>query len=188
VRSTLAGLPAHIRIALVRADGGFCSREFLDALRELRQRYIVAQPLRAPVQRLCRHDDAHWRDTEIAGVQVQEVAGERPGERIIVIRQRLAERAEAGGKMLFDLPAYRFQALITNLPASEFDALAVWRRYNGRATSKTESRNWGGSSGSRACAVKIFGRRRRRAIWRSPPITCACCCSAGWASSASASW
>ena len=75
VRSTLAGLPAHIRIALVRADGGFCSREFLDALRELRQRYIVAQPLRAQVQRLCRHDDAHWRDTGIAGVQVQEVAG-----------------------------------------------------------------------------------------------------------------
>lgn len=47
------------------------------------------------------------------------------GERIIVIRQRLAERAEAGGKTLFDLPAYRFEALITNLPASKFDTLAV---------------------------------------------------------------
>lgn len=156
VRSTLAGLPAHIRVALVRADGGFCSREFLDALRELRQRYIVAQPLRAPVQRLCRHDDAHWRDTEIASVQVQEVAGERPGERIIVIRQRIAERAQAGGKTLFDLPAYRFQALLTNLPSNEFDALAVWRRYNGRADIENRIKELGRQFGIKGLCCQQF--------------------------------
>jgi len=30
--------------------------------------------------------------------------------------RRIAQRPEAGGKTLFDLPAYRFQALWTNLP------------------------------------------------------------------------
>ena len=117
----------------MRADGGFSSRKLLDALRQLRQRYIVAQRLKAPVQRFCWHDDADWRDTEIAGVQVQEPAGERPGERIIVVRQRIAERADAGGKMLLDLPAYRFQALITNLPSIQADTLSMCRRYNVRA-------------------------------------------------------
>lgn len=48
VQIKLAGLPVIIRIELVRADNGFCSRDYLDTLRELRQRYIVAQPLRAP--------------------------------------------------------------------------------------------------------------------------------------------
>lgn len=156
LQSTLAGLPAHIRIGLVRADGGFCSRAFLDALRQLRRRYIVAMPLRSPVQQLCRHDDAHWRDTELAGVQVQEVAGERPGERIIVIRQRIAERADAGGKTLFDLPAYRFQALITNLPVSEFDALAVWRRYNGRADIENRIKELGRQFGIKGLCCQSF--------------------------------
>ncbi len=156
LQSTLAGLPAHLRIGLVRADGGFCSRAFLDALRQLRQRYIVATPLRAPVQRLCRHDDAHWRDTEIAGLQVQELAGERPGERLIVIRQRIAERADAGGKTLFDLPAYRFQALITNLAAGEVDALAVWRRYNGRADIENRIKELGRQFGIKGLCCQSF--------------------------------
>ena len=39
---------------------------------------------------------------------------------------------QAGGKTLLEVPGYRFQALVTNLPPS-VDALTVWRRYNGRA-------------------------------------------------------
>ena len=34
--------------------------------------------------------------------------------------------------MLLEVPGYRFQALLTNLP-SGYGALEVWRRYNGRA-------------------------------------------------------
>jgi hypothetical protein len=156
LQSTLAGLPAHLRVGLVRADGGFCSREFLDALRGLRLRYIVAQPLRAPVQQLCRHDDAYWRDTDLAGVQVQEVVGERPGERLIVIRQRIAERPEAGGKKLFDLPGYRYQALITNLPGAEADALTVWRRYNGRADIENRIKELGRQFGIKGLCCQSF--------------------------------
>jgi hypothetical protein len=72
----------------------------------------------------------------VAGLEVREVGLERPGRGLIVLRQRVAERAEAGGKRLLELPGYRFQALVTNLPAS-VDAPGVWRRYNGRAEIET---------------------------------------------------
>lgn len=131
--SSVAGLPRHIRVGLVRADGGFYSRKFLDTASTLGLRYIVVVPLKKNVQRWCRHGDEHWRRTEIAGLEVQELDGERPGERLIIVRQRTAVRPQAGGKTLFDLPDYQFQVLVTNLPLASHDAVAVWRRYNGRA-------------------------------------------------------
>lgn len=156
LRCTLAGLPAHVRIGLVRADSGFCGRGLLDALQELGRRYIVAQALRAPVQRLCRHDDTQWRDSDLPGIQVQEAAGERPGERLIVIRQRIAERPQAGGKLLLEVPGYRFQALVTNLPATEADALGVWRRYNGRADIENRIKELGRQFGIKGLCCRSF--------------------------------
>ena len=156
LQSTLAGLPAQVRVSLVRADGGFCSRRFLERIRAQGLRFIVAMPLRTPVQRLCRHDDAQWTDTELAGVQVQEVLGERPGERIIVIRQRITERPAAGGKTLFDLPGYRFQALISNLPSVEADAITVWRRYNGRADIENRIKELGRQFGIKGLCCQSF--------------------------------
>src|SRR6185295_10483735 len=94
--------------------------------------YIVVAALRRPLQLLCRHDEAAWTPTEIAGLSVQEVAGERPGRRLIIVRQAIAQRPQAGGKQLLEVPGYKFQALHTNLP-STVTAVAVWRRYNGRA-------------------------------------------------------
>jgi len=41
----------------------------------------------------------------------------------------------SGGKTLLDVPGYRFQVLVTNLPL-EVNPLDVWRRYNGRAGSE----------------------------------------------------
>lgn len=39
---------------------------------------------------------------------------EPPGRRLIVVRQRLSQRPEAGGKTLFEVEGYRFQALMAN--------------------------------------------------------------------------
>ena len=71
--------------------------------------------MRVPVQALCRHDDAAWTATEVAGLQVQEVA--HAGARLIVVRQHLAQRPSGGGKRLLEVPGYKFQALRTNLPS-----------------------------------------------------------------------
>jgi hypothetical protein len=91
--------------------------------------------LNKPVQRLCRHDDPFWQPTEIEGLEIQEVPWTAVGERLVVIRQRVTQRPEAGGKTLLDIPGYRFQTLVTDLPDS-FRPVDVWRRYNGRADSE----------------------------------------------------
>lgn len=128
-------LPTHVRLRGVRADSGFCLPELLALWEQLRLPYVVAAQLSEPIKTLLRADLA-WTPTELAGTQVAEVqhrtlGWEKP-RRVILIRHRVAERPQAGGKKLIDVPGYVFQALVTSLPASE-PPLAVWRYYNGRA-------------------------------------------------------
>ncbi len=132
LRQTMQALPAHLRVGLVRGDSGFDEASVQDTREELGLKFIFVAKLTQKVQPLCRHDEAAWQATEMPGLAVQEVELERPGRRPIVIRQRVQDRPQAGGKTLLELEGYRFQALVTNLPAS-VDALTVWRRYNGRA-------------------------------------------------------
>jgi hypothetical protein len=155
LRTTLAQLPSHIRLGLLRADGGFGHPSFLEAAEELALRYIVVARLTQPIQSFCRHGDEHWQKTDLAGFEVQEVSAERPGRRLIVIRQRIAERPQAGGKMLVETSAYRFQALWTNLPTS-VNPLMVWRRYNGRADVENRIKELGEQFGIKRLAVKNF--------------------------------
>lgn len=147
-------LPRHLRIGLVRADSGFCTQRVKDAIRQRGAHYILVTRLDKTVQSLCRHDDVHWQCTEIEGLEVQEVSREY-GERLIVIRQRIAQRPEAGGKMLLDVPAYRFQALVTSLPDSVLP-VEVWRRYNGRADTENRLRELGRQFGVRGLCCKGF--------------------------------
>jgi hypothetical protein len=117
--------------------------------------YIVAQRLTRPVQALCRHADAAWQDTGVAGLQVQEVEGEAVGRRLVVIRQRIDRRPDAGGKALIEVAGYKFQALITNLPR-RYDALSVWRRYNGRADVENRIKELGGQFGIKGLTCRGF--------------------------------
>ncbi|BET69505.1 hypothetical protein ASA1KI_44230 [Opitutales bacterium ASA1] len=150
---TLARVPASVRIALVRADSGFCSASMIAELEQRGLAYIMTAALRSPVQALCRHDDSAWVKTEVAGLEVQEVAHE--GSRLIVVRQRIAERPHGGGKRLLEVPGYKFQALRTNLPAST-DALAVWRRYNGRADIENRIKELGTQFGLKGLCCRSF--------------------------------
>ena len=128
-------LPAHVRLRGVRADSGFCLPELLGLWEQLRLPYVVVATLSEPIHNFLRREQC-WTPTELAGTEVSELEHRRLGwaqpRRLILIRHRLAERPEAVGKTLFDLPGYTFQALVTSLPASE-SPLAVWRYYNGRA-------------------------------------------------------
>jgi DDE family transposase len=155
LRTTVAQLPSHIRLGLLRADGGFGHPSFLEAAEELALRYIVVARLTQPIQSLCRHGDEHWQKTDLEGFEVQEVPAERAGRRLIVIRQRIAERPQAGGKLLLETSGYRFQALWTNLPTS-VNPLAVWRRYNGRADVENRIKELGEQFGIKRLAVKNF--------------------------------
>jgi hypothetical protein len=156
LRQTLKNMPSHIRISLVRGDSGFGDSSVQTMAEALGLKFILVWPV-GRVQRLCRHEDALWEPTEIPGLDVQEVEHHRPGHRLIVIRQRVEERPEAGGKMLVDVPGYRFQALSTNLPRS-FSALAVWQQYNGRADLENRIRELGEQFGiKRLCVDNFWG-------------------------------
>jgi len=157
LRQTVTTLPQHIRIGLVRGDAGFGDASVQNACEALGLKFIFVAKLTQKVQALCRHADEHWQATEGPGLSVQEVELDQPGRRLIVVRQRVSQRPQAGGKTLFELDGYRFQALVTNLPRS-VDALGVWRRYNGRADLENRIRELGEQFGiKRLCVEKFWG-------------------------------
>jgi len=135
VAALLGRLPRHIRLRGVRADSGFCLPDLLEYWEQQRLPYVVAAQLITPIKNLLRAGLV-WTATEVAGVEVSEVAYQcrrwSHPRRLILIRHRVADKKRAGGKMLFDLPGYLFQGLVTSLPAC-WSPLSVWRYYNGRA-------------------------------------------------------
>lgn len=155
LRASVRRLPAQVRVGLIRGDSGFGDASVQDAAEELGCKFIFVARLTRPVQALCRHDDAHWQATEVPGIEVQEIEHERPGRRLILLRQRIAERPAAGGKTLLEVPGYRFQALVTNLSRS-FDALGVWRRYNGRADIENRIKELGAQFGIKGLCCQSF--------------------------------
>jgi hypothetical protein len=157
LRQTVRGLPKHIRVQLIRGDAGFSDASVRQACEALGLNYIFAARLTQKLQTLCRHYPEQWRCTEVEGVEVQEVPCAEPGQRLIIVRQRIAQRPEAGGKMLLEVEGYRFQALVTNLPET-VDALIVWRRYQGRADLENRIKELGQQFGiPRLCVRKFWG-------------------------------
>jgi hypothetical protein len=157
LRQTIERLPTHIRVGLVRGDAGFGGASVQDEAQSLGLKFIFVARLTQKIQALCRHDEAHWQTTEVPGLSVQEVELDQPGRRLIVVRQKVAERPEAGGKMLFEMDSYRFQALVTNLPPT-VNALSVWRRYNGRADLENRIKELGEQFGiKRLCVDNFWG-------------------------------
>jgi hypothetical protein len=130
-----ANLPRHLRLRGVRADAGFCLPELLALWEQLRLPYVVVAQLSQPIQRLLRGDLA-WTRTEVPGTEVAELLYQGMNwpqpRRLVLLRHRLADRDNAGGKKLIDVPGYVFQALVTSLSA-RVSPLEVWRYYNGRA-------------------------------------------------------
>jgi hypothetical protein len=155
IRPLLARLPSHIKISLVRADSGFLDQRFIELLGQKGLNYIIAHRLLPNVQALCRHVDSAWNRTEIPGLEVQEVSWHQPGQRLIVIRQRVTQRPQAGGRELFDLPGYRYQALLTDVD-SRYSPVDVWRRYNGRADCENRIKEVGNQFGIHALCCQRF--------------------------------
>lgn len=131
-------LPRHVRIGLVRADSGFCLQPWLELLEAQHLSYIVVAKLHEPVRNLLRKEQ-QWEQSEVEGTEVSQCVYQGPDwprpRRLVLIRHGELPDKRSGGKRLLDVPGYRFQVLVTNLPA-EVKPLTVWRRYNGRAGSE----------------------------------------------------
>lgn len=130
----LANLPRHIRVRLIRADSGFYQDEWLSLLESQGLSYIVVAELHRKLQLLIRKE-TRWQKGKVRGTEVAEILYEGAKgrlRRMILVRHQISEKKRAGGKNLIESPGYRFQALVTNLPAS-ISPLEVWLEYNGRA-------------------------------------------------------
>jgi len=129
-------LPRHIRLGGVRADSGFCLPELLALWEQLHLPYVVVAQLSQPIQTILK-GDLKWTTTEVPGTEVSELDYQAMSwphpRRLVLIRHRVSEDESRAGKVLLDVPGYRFQALVTSLPAASHPPLAVWRYYNGRA-------------------------------------------------------
>ena len=130
-------LPRQVRLRGVRADAGFCLTELLALWEGLRLPYVVVAQLSQPIQKLLK-GDLQWTATEVAGTEVAELEYQSMNwphpRRLVLIRHQVREPEDTRvGKRLLDVPGYRFQALVTSLPAATHPPLAVWRYYNGRA-------------------------------------------------------
>ena len=135
-RELWSNLPRHIWIKGVRADSGFCLPELLELWEQLSLPYVVVAQLSQPIQKIIK-GDPKWTATEVPGTDVAELDYQAMSwphpRRLILLRHRTSDDKGRGGKMLLDVPGYRFQALVTSLPRTTHPPLSVWRYYNGRA-------------------------------------------------------
>jgi hypothetical protein len=133
----LANLPSHVRLRLIRADSGFQNERWFELLESRGLRYIVVADFSQRLQSFVRAQ-TRWIPTGLAGLEVADVVYESHTglgprrHRLILIRRQVQANPEGLGRLLLECPGYRFQALLTNLPAS-VGPLQVWREYNQRA-------------------------------------------------------
>lgn len=173
---TLNRLPTTVRVTLVRADSGFCTHGMMAELESRGLQYILTAALRAPVRTLCRHDDAAWTPTAVPGIEVQDVTHD--GGRLVVLRQRIIERPQAGESNCSRCPAISFRRCGPICrPASV--RLTCGAVTTAAPTSKTGSRNSAPSLACRACAVVRFGPPKLPATSPSAPTICASASNAG---------
>jgi hypothetical protein len=129
-------LPSHLRLRGVRADASFCLPELLALWEQSKLPYVVVAQLSQPIQKLIK-GDLQWAATEVPGTEVAQIEYQAMSwphpRRLVLLRHRVSDDEERGGKRLLEVPGYRFQALVTSLPLTTHPPLAVWRYYNGRA-------------------------------------------------------
>ncbi len=132
-------LPVGHRIGLVRADGGFFETAFLRFLETHDLPYLIVARLTSPVRKLVvqRMSEAEWRrlapGIEMADWEAAMPAWRGQRRRFVCLRQVLAERPDARGRMLIECPGYTYRVFVTSVP---YAAELVTRMYAGRADSE----------------------------------------------------
>jgi len=120
-----------IRLYALRADSGFFSKEFLEALEKQELPYAIAVRM-SPVVKQAIVGIKTWQRVG-PGLDVGEMMFQLPSwsgaRRIAVIREELSERPEAAGRKLIAVPGYTFHAIVTTLSLTP---LEVWHFYNSR--------------------------------------------------------
>lgn len=129
------------KVGLIRLDSGFCQSSIFDFLEEKQIDYIVAAKFTHPIQRLVA-DANRWSSVD-DGIEICERVYQadiwHKPRRIVIVRQKIADRPQAPGKQLKlfkedeEYRGYRYSAYVTSL---KFAATDVWRLYCGRASAE----------------------------------------------------
>lgn len=119
------------KVGLVRADSGFYTEELLNYIETKELNYVIATRLYSNVKHEIIGLD-NWVELT-KGIDLNHMFFKHENgklRRYIVVRKRVADRPNATGKMLFDIPAYRYSCYVTNmdLPLDQ-----IWNIYNTRA-------------------------------------------------------
>lgn len=131
MRETFQRCLAGKHIGLVRADSGFYTEEILDYLEEEKKNYVIAVKM-YPNLKAEILGNKNWitlaKGIELSEMTFSHIHG-KP-RRYIIVKKRVEDRPQAGGKLLFEVPGYRFSCYVTNidLPLDQ-----IWNIYNSRA-------------------------------------------------------
>ena len=132
LQEALALLPEGWSLRRIGADAGF----FEEALRWFwegrRLPYIVVARMTSQVKSHCQRIRpwVELDDDYAAGEFEARLPGWSRPRRFVVVRERVREKKEAVGRKLLEVPGYTFRVLVPN---TDWEAVAVWRGYNGRA-------------------------------------------------------
>ena len=118
-------------IGLVRADSGFYSNNFLKWFEKRDLNYVVAvkfyQNIKFEIGKIEK-----WIEItdglEVCNMYFKPDNGEK--RRYIIVRKRIRNFPNSGGKLLFDEPIYRYSAYVTNL---KLPVDQIYNIYNTRA-------------------------------------------------------
>ncbi len=149
------------KVGLVRIDSGFCQKEIFDYLEEKSMNYIVAAKFTHPIQHLIDKTDT-WIGVD-DGIEIcdkfYQAKNWEKHRRIVLVRQKIAQRPQAPGKMLSLFPEdeihrnYRYSAYFTNV---EYGATDVWRNYRQRGDAENRIKELKADFGADSFNLKEF--------------------------------
>jgi len=119
------------QIGLVRADSGFYSNAFLEWFEKRELNYIIAVKFYENIKYQIGAIEQWVKINEgldVCNLYFKPQNGKE--RRYIIVRKRISNYPNSGGKLLFDEPAYRYSAYVTNmdLPVDQ-----MYNLYNSRA-------------------------------------------------------
>ena len=118
-------------IGLVRADSGFYSNNFLKWFEERDLNYVIAVKFYQNIKFETGKIEKWVEITdglEVCNMYFKPDNGEK--RRYIIVRKKIKEFPNSGGKLLFDEPTYRYSAYVTNL---KLPVDQIYNIYNTRA-------------------------------------------------------
>lgn len=122
---------ASKNVGLVRADSGFYTEDILSYLEESTKNYVIAVRMYPNIKSEVL-GERNWISLS-KGIELSEMTfGHLNGKerRYIIVKKRVDDRPNSGGKLFDEMPGYRYSCYVTNM---DMPLDQIWNVYNSRA-------------------------------------------------------